>query len=100
MARFINIGYLVLGHGWVIISIFFYGMHPDSKVHGANMGPIWDRQTPGTYTYYNLYFYNQKLLCHECFSNHYTATTNHNSQTYEIRVTRPSICLPPMGGRA
>ena len=21
--------------------------HPDSKVHGANMGPIWDRQDPG-----------------------------------------------------
>ena len=20
---------------------------PDSKVHGANMGPIWDRQGPG-----------------------------------------------------
>ena len=22
-------------------------MHPDSKVHGANMGPIWGRQDPG-----------------------------------------------------
>ena len=21
--------------------------HPDRKVHGANMGPIWDRQDPG-----------------------------------------------------
>ena len=21
--------------------------YPDSKVHGANMGPIWDRQDPG-----------------------------------------------------
>ena len=21
--------------------------HPDSKVHGANMGPIWGRQDPG-----------------------------------------------------
>ena len=21
--------------------------YPDSKVHGANMGPIWDRQGPG-----------------------------------------------------
>ena len=21
--------------------------HPDGKVHGANMGPIWDRQDPG-----------------------------------------------------
>ena len=22
-------------------------IYPDSKVHGANMGPIWDRQDPG-----------------------------------------------------
>ena len=22
-------------------------VHPDSKVHGTNMGPIWDRQGPG-----------------------------------------------------
>ena len=22
-------------------------MYPDNKVHGANMGPIWDRQDPG-----------------------------------------------------
>ena len=22
-------------------------MYPDSKVHGANMGPIWGRQDPG-----------------------------------------------------
>ena len=22
-------------------------MSPDSKVHGANMGPIWGRQDPG-----------------------------------------------------
>ena len=22
-------------------------MYPDSKDHGANMGPIWDRQDPG-----------------------------------------------------
>ena len=21
--------------------------HPDGKIHGANMGPIWDRQGPG-----------------------------------------------------
>ena len=21
--------------------------HPDSKIHGANMGPIWGRQDPG-----------------------------------------------------
>ena len=24
-----------------------YKSIPDSKVHGANMGPIWDRQGPG-----------------------------------------------------
>ena len=23
------------------------GINPDSKVHGANMGPIWGRQDPG-----------------------------------------------------
>ena len=23
------------------------GMYPDSKVHGADMGPIWGRQDPG-----------------------------------------------------
>ena len=23
------------------------GTYPDSKVHGANMGPIWGRQDPG-----------------------------------------------------
>ena len=28
--------------GWWEIDI-----HPDSKVHGANMGPIWGRQDPG-----------------------------------------------------
>ena len=22
-------------------------VNPDGKVHGANMGPIWDRQNPG-----------------------------------------------------
>ena len=26
---------------------FQKGNHPDSKVHGANMGPIWGRQDPG-----------------------------------------------------
>ena len=26
---------------------FYYGDIPDSKVHGANMGPIWGRQDPG-----------------------------------------------------
>ena len=24
-----------------------HGSVPDSKVHGANMGPIWDREDPG-----------------------------------------------------
>ena len=28
---------------WVIITI----LYPDSKDHGANMGPIWGRQDPG-----------------------------------------------------
>ena len=23
------------------------GKYPDSKIHGANMGPIWGRQDPG-----------------------------------------------------
>ena len=25
----------------------FVSATPESKVHGANMGPIWDRQDPG-----------------------------------------------------
>ena len=25
----------------------YWSNHPDSKVHGANMGPIWGRQDPG-----------------------------------------------------
>ena len=25
----------------------FLHTNPDSKIHGANMGPIWDRQVPG-----------------------------------------------------
>ena len=29
---------------WAGISI---GSNPDSKVHGANIGPIWGRQDPG-----------------------------------------------------
>ena len=32
------------------IMVVRYGIHnesPDRKVHGANMGPIWDRQDPG-----------------------------------------------------
>ena len=24
-----------------------FGIFPDSKIHGANMGPIWGRQDPG-----------------------------------------------------
>ena len=24
-----------------------FSTNPDSKVHGTNMGPIWDRQDPG-----------------------------------------------------
>ena len=30
-------------HGWEYISLHF----PDSKVHWANIGPIWGRQNPG-----------------------------------------------------
>ena len=30
----------------LVVSVFFY-VEPDSRVHGANMGPIWDRQDPG-----------------------------------------------------
>ena len=26
---------------------FLFNVYPDSKVHGANMGPTWDRQDPG-----------------------------------------------------
>ena len=51
---------------------------PDSKVHGANMGPIWDRQDPGgphvgsmnfaiwDYTIFLL------LLCHDNFIVNYS----------------------------
>ena len=46
--------YFILGHGLVITTIVYVcGMRllshalPDSKVHGANMGPIWGRQDPG-----------------------------------------------------
>ena len=28
-------------------TVFSYYAVPDSKVHGANMGPIWGRQDPG-----------------------------------------------------
>ena len=47
-----------MDHGWCAgytcqkrLSIFpvviATGKYPDSKVHGANMGPIWGRQDPG-----------------------------------------------------
>ena len=29
------------------IAQFYVWVYPDSKVHGANMGPIWGRQDPG-----------------------------------------------------
>ena len=29
------------------IDLFPWNTTPDSKVHGANMGPIWGRQDPG-----------------------------------------------------
>ena len=29
------------------LMIQFINTYPDSKVHGANMGPIWGRQDPG-----------------------------------------------------
>ena len=31
----------------VIDTVVLLGTHPDSKVRGANMGPIWGRQDPG-----------------------------------------------------
>ena len=30
-----------------VIDGVFYQPYPDSKVHGANMGPTWGRQDPG-----------------------------------------------------
>ena len=32
---------------WEIVFYYVKHMYPDSKVHGANMGPIWSRQDPG-----------------------------------------------------
>ena len=29
----------------IVLTIYF--SYPDSKVHGANIGPIWGRQDPG-----------------------------------------------------
>ena len=29
------------------ISLSIFARNPDSKAHGANMGPIWGRQNPG-----------------------------------------------------
>ena len=34
--------YIIVADGLVT-----QGTNPDSKVHGANMGPIWGRQDPG-----------------------------------------------------
>ena len=30
-----------------MLTQIFIEIHPDSKVHGANMGPTWGRQDPG-----------------------------------------------------
>ena len=30
-----------------VLFICKYDLYPDSKVHGANMGPTWGRQYPG-----------------------------------------------------
>ena len=30
----------------ILSSLFSWCIFPDSKVHGANMGPIWDGQDP------------------------------------------------------
>ena len=35
------------GNGLSFTSTKFYLHHPDSKFHGANMGPTWGRQDPG-----------------------------------------------------
>ena len=32
---------------WSAFIVIFYCIIPDSKVHGANMGPIWGRQDQG-----------------------------------------------------
>ena len=43
-------GYSCQDGAEVIIFAGFYVVDsdiPDSKVHGVNMGPIWDRQDPG-----------------------------------------------------
>ena len=34
-------------YAWTGSSLLKQSLHPDSKVHGANMGPIWGRQDPG-----------------------------------------------------
>ena len=38
---------LKFGNGSVISPHTLLDMYPDSKVHVANMGPIWGRQDPG-----------------------------------------------------
>ena len=44
-----GIGFLIyaLNSKKNLIKIYFSIPYPDSKVHGANMGPIWGRQDPG-----------------------------------------------------
>ena len=47
-----NISQLVLVLPWILLSLGTTKVKPlskvpDSTVHGANMGPIWDRQDPG-----------------------------------------------------
>ena len=32
---------------WTLTGVWYCNNNPDSKVHGANMGPIWGRQDPG-----------------------------------------------------
>ena len=38
---------LMIHHIWYWLMSAFLRIFPDSKVHGANMGPIWGRQDPG-----------------------------------------------------
>ena len=33
--------------GWVLLTFAYYHINPDSKVHGANMGPTWVLLSPG-----------------------------------------------------
>ena len=38
---------LMIGYGYGIPNNGHQVLYPDNKVHGANMGPTWDRQDPG-----------------------------------------------------